>query len=622
MLLLAFGILIAGPSLPGEVRVQLLNASRAPVANAEVRWFSLPAPRFDLERIDELAHASGNLSRSDDAGQVFLDVPGVVHVVGRTPSLWGWGSTKADATEFTLTLVEDRDLVAITVDANGQPVGGVPVKAHKTRSSNETAWTELVWSATSDASTGRAVWRHASHTFFEPRRASDVGHQQFFVGTDVMPFRRRDGPWSGQTVPKHPIELKVAETREVELRVTESDRTPAVGRVRLLEFAPEGVPDLALASDRSWSERERLEVDNDFSSLEGRSGAGWQQALLVQGNARLRALIPETRFVLEYQRNAASLPIPFPFHVPPKAEGNAVVDLDLASASNVRTIVLRPTVDRVVVGAGSVTVQRFVDDPRVRAEIWRIGGVPELAWIDRARHPVELDASGRLVLDVASSLWTTSEVCVRWSDERGDREAWVDTRILAVGRHDFGDVELEPTLIALAGVVRDFRGQPIVGAQLVAQSQVERALANYNEADGSFEFRSNRKDAYDLFATAPGYFSESVFAVQHGTTDLRIELNRPVRVSGSLDFGPLASVEGLSVLLLRVAEGDSIDSAPGISRSCRCAGPFEFEGVRPGRYTLLVRRSGQPGRPIDLFRRDGVEIRPGHDFDLGPIRID
>ncbi len=188
---------------------------------------------------------------------------------------------------------------------------------------------------------------------------------------------------------------------------------------------------------------------------------------------------------------------------------------------------------------------------------------------------------------------------------------------------DAWEIGLAPPQIVRGSIV-DPHGVPVAGARVNmtdGDSWVFNALEFPADDFGRFEFKFLRSDRWSFRFAADG-FAPRVLELSTSEHDQEVVLMRTTDLSGYLRAADPQHVADLNLLLLRREHGVPLESAPGCSLGCSCDGRFEFKDLQPGRYTLIVRRASSGAAPIELLRRDEIEILGGQALDLGELRIE
>lgn len=181
---------------------------------------------------------------------------------------------------------------------------------------------------------------------------------------------------------------------------------------------------------------------------------------------------------------------------------------------------------------------------------------------------------------------------------------------------------LPPQLVR--GFVVDPLGRPVAGARITitdGDSWVFNALPYFADDSGRFEFQFLRSDRWNFRFSADG-FAPRTLELPTSQHDQRVELAPTSVLSGYLRVADPLDVVDLNLVFLRREVGVPLEASPGCSLGCSCDGRFEFKDLQPGRYTLIVRRAGSGSAPIELARRDEIEILYGQSFDLGELRLE
>ena len=232
------------------------------------------------------------------------------------------------------------------------------------------------------------------------------------------------------------------------------------------------------------------------------------------------------------------------------------------------------------------------------------------------------DEDGRFTFAMDTThVWERSSPAISWkltwwlaSDGRGrpggpTAEPPLPDPLLP-GVNDLGDILLAdpaPEPLLAAGVVRDSRGKPVVGIEVVA-----RSLADGRGKDSldtkTLVGRTDREGRFEIFGILPEPVEVSARSwslkiekreITPGTRDLELVLLPAPELGGVLLVDPELPLDPLQVVL-RDRHGRERGVSPTRKRSAwlekespglvwNRRGGFVFKGVEPGRYDLSVR---------------------------------
>lgn len=174
------------------------------------------------------------------------------------------------------------------------------------------------------------------------------------------------------------------------------------------------------------------------------------------------------------------------------------------------------------------------------------------------------------------------------------------------------------------GAVVDASERPLAGVRVELTDGESMPFTYESVATddaGRFEFQFLRPDRWSFRFSGDG-FAQQVLELHTSGIDQRVVLAPTSSLSGYLRLANSQDIFDLNLVLLRREFGVPLESAPGRSLGCSCDGRFEFKDLQPGRFTLIVRRASSGSAPIELLRRDGIEIAGGQVIDLGELRVE
>jgi hypothetical protein len=604
MLALAFSV-FQGAANP-EVRVRVVDADLAPVAGAEVRWSTGKPERRDVTRIDE----SPDFVLTDEHGVAVLpeDVRPEV-VVASAPGLWGWNRQTNASRPQLLVLERDGDLEVETVDREGRPLSDVPVilrrrmasradspgsgKPHapSLRALARDADDVVETSSVGDAN-GRAVLRHALAIRAAVERYR--GDHRWNVGLDPLGVEAAsEAEVDPQAWTRGAVRLVLADTYDLHMTFVDDGRpVRSVERAVVVPTAyrrTDGIP----ATFSRWPD-----TSSRFRTLDAGGGA-----------ALLRHVDASYEPVLRVRRNPVSC-------------ATEAETIETGREGSRRSVTYE-------LGRGLAKVRARVTREGTPLERVRVSGHRDSSGI---AVELALDPPGELRLDLDPWDWRRG---VLLSESGGLREAWIAPPTPGVpGPIELGEVALVLPPLALAGVVTDEIGAPLAGVAVVARKLEWRdqlgertrvddpVVHTLTDAQGQFALSTSIRGSFRLELSRSDAFSEVVEDVPHGSLGLHVVLRGPARLRGHVRFASESSAGDVEVLALRTDDGVPIERAPGIARGCSCEGLFEFENLKAGKYTLLVRRPSKTGKPIELARREGLVLAAGDTLDAGELRIE
>jgi hypothetical protein len=303
----------------------------------------------------------------------------------------------------------------------------------------------------------------------------------------------------------------------------------------------------------------------------------------------------------------------------------APTEVRVTPAAGLRSIRIRPSAD---VGAQlvSFTARRLIGSAPLTS--YRGATPTPLAhgavarWSEEGE--VRLDEAGELRVDLvedSASQFALIELRAQRSDA-SSVEAVVDARGAAAFREEPFEAVFRAPRVAVAGFVLDEMRRPVVGASVwIAKSDLVLAQLE-SDAAGAFTYRSALAGPFQLVAMAPDRIPSRSDGLAAGASALEIVLPRSSGVRGRLVSDSSASLAESNLVLLRVDSDAPPGSSPGIVVSCDRRGEFELNGLSPGSYVLYVRRVRYREPPVELARREGMEVLPGQIVDLGELRVE
>jgi hypothetical protein len=256
---------------------------------------------------------------------------------------------------------------------------------------------------------------------------------------------------------------------------------------------------------------------------------------------------------------------------------------------------------------------------------WFVDGVVKNA----TRVESKTDGAGRFAFKAHGQLWIQ---CA--SDPHKDRGAVLDLQALPTfGSHDVGDVTLERLRPLVHGRVEDAKGNPIAGAYVVLTRKPEAgnsspalflAHANPTPEDGSFSiFAPCTPGQLSLvaFLNAQSYRQsdqDTTFVCGSTPVERIVRMDPLGRIVGTALFEDEAAKQQVELRL------SSEVVATGNSHNGRF--DFNFNGVQPGRHTIVVARSANFLADLgqEIMRIEDVEVRAGevtHDPRLEPMDL-
>ena len=308
---------------------------------------------------------------------------------------------------------------------------------------------------------------------------------------------------------------------------------------------------------------------------------------------------------------AASYDVPYRLHV--SAPGFARVTTDVppmlpGSAGEPRHIVLakgRPGRGRVV-----DTANRPIPDATVQLQVPRT--INETGWSDH--HGFET-ATTNIRGDFVFHAVGVGRYLIRAShaDHVPSPHTSVDVAATVSGA-DLGTLTLRPGL-ELHGTVRDRKGEPVAGADVVAawweQTAGEQTRQVMTDANGRFGFRGLGAELVELLITAENYAPRLEPEVQPGSDEpLSIELEAGgaslgglvVDPSGTPAAGALVSAHCLETRPSRLLILAALEACTR-STTTSSAGRFLFDVLGPGRWSIDAHDpadQGMRGRVEDI----------------------
>jgi carboxypeptidase family protein len=187
-----------------------------------------------------------------------------------------------------------------------------------------------------------------------------------------------------------------------------------------------------------------------------------------------------------------------------------------------------------------------------------------------------------------------------------------DVAVRAGQTSDAGVITLEPGS-SVAGRVVDESGAPLRGAGVGARFYQEgRRLTVGAESDGEGRFLlSGLSDGdAEIQVEARGFFPKTLGAVRPGSQDLRVVLSRPGRIIGrAIDARGGAPIPIFSIDLAAQGEDGRVRGERWRTEETRTdfddpEGRFEVMGLRPQRYTLVVKAQGySPSGRVEVEAR-------------------
>lgn len=231
-------------------------------------------------------------------------------------------------------------------------------------------------------------------------------------------------------------------------------------------------------------------------------------------------------------------------------------------------------------------------------------------------HTLRTDDAGRFTLKLENELRDQDDVVliVRLRGE-GELTEYRGAAHLALGDatrpgpHELGPLRLQEETTIVAGTVVDDVGAPVPGLllhasesftdgggpQSVSWSGGQSGHLVRSDAQGRFELKCGPRRPLVLRLSPTGrepsgnWLVKSGGEARPGDLALRLEIVRAAVVKGSI-AQPLGEGERVRLMLRSVADGSS--QGRGVE-----TGPFVFESVLPGRYTLQVFEDGEYDAP-------------------------
>ncbi len=247
----------------------------------------------------------------------------------------------------------------------------------------------------------------------------------------------------------------------------------------------------------------------------------------------------------------------------------------------------------------------------------------------RKQHQGHSDGSGRFVVpvprhDELDSILIEATIGRQDGDGVGERQLAVldATQLtLAAGLNEVGDLRLGDIPLALAGVVRSSRGEPVVGATVKLQRS-ERGyiwwlgLAAKTDSKGRFEIRGYACD-HGLFATvcAADGVASGRFPCRYGDPDAGLVLAPSGSVEADLLLDDWVSPRMLLVTWTEHANNARVGRS---LRRVREGNRLRLANLRPGRFSLRIDAAGEPEH---LFRLDDIAVQDGETLVLPTIDL-
>jgi hypothetical protein len=180
------------------------------------------------------------------------------------------------------------------------------------------------------------------------------------------------------------------------------------------------------------------------------------------------------------------------------------------------------------------------------------------------------------------------------------------------------NIELRLTQGAvLAGLVTDFSGNPIEGARVVAidTSDGLRKISKSSDLTGRFSFDNLGQFPVDLAVEKNGFAEIRLFEVPVNGDELIVQLEALGGLRGTIlqeDGSPLRAFS----VSPRIIVGDKPTTKVPARTFQPEDGFFQFDGLAPGRYSVII---GAPGFAQATI--DDVVIRSNAWFDVQTIRL-
>lgn len=625
---------LAPTTLRAQVEVQLRRADGGSIAGAQARWRnadSSDASRqcVDLDQLDANLRVFGSELSLDASGRGRTSDGLDVLVVAW---LHGWWGVARGSGLVTVTLRPDRPLLVEVVGRGGEPYIGGRVSLFAEPLEDESPLEACV----GQTALGSNVHRFA---FIESLRAEHFDARALRVQLETFPRSAGATARVPERIADEPIVLTAMNLPRLRVEAVDEDgKRVNQGFEAALVCDPMTAWDTTRPSPivvRAWHSLDAAGLGSDESV----------RAAMHDGVADFERVDVEAGLLAFVRRNALS---DWNGRVVSLRATNESPRVPLRLGEGCESVVLTLKLGDEVLSTGSVRVRRAISTyARARLSraslaadsdwhgLWAEDRVTKndadwTEWVDLLPADLRIDmvtaerANGGLI-----ALTTTTRDGKR-------RFALVDVRRRERQPEHIIEVDLTDADRSVNGKVVDHRGRAVHHAEVrleMARSPWTNALVSRDEAwigvwrsetdsNGRFELPTPQHGLLRIVAIAPDRSGDLLRGPVVAGDDLVLVLAGRGDLRGTLRAsGPLGSAD-LNILLLRYAIADNEPPAAGYSLGCSCDGAFEFTNAKAGRYTLIVRRACSGAAPIELLRRDGIEIESGQVLDLGELRVE
>lgn len=549
-----------GQPVPGQT-VVLLDLARLP----DDQLLGFESGGAELQRILEV---HGSRAITDELGQADLAT------WSETPILVACSTSTHGAMEIVgpedprpvvLEMEEAPPVRVRVIDSSGEPAIGVPIGIQVVRGGRA----RTIFVAATEAPMGEVELRHVRGAALLAGGADEI-----WVGPDLLlatPLREQVQPGA---VPPW-IEFTLPPTGSLKLLLEDEGGSPVRGTYRVtVEASPQGAgspsPTVATGTFVGGS--------CEFNHV----GLGLDLDVHVQSSA----------YAKSHSR-----------HTGPNRRGQ---QLELLLPSRGLPI-LRATV---------VNSEGPVADQGLRLVL------KDEAAEDSQRRSIVTDEFGTFDFELPRFYDTGSRSLeIRHEGANGGRARLDLSRLLGVGVHDLGKVQLASPPFLIGGRVTDSEGLPISGAHVRFFHRKERRgsyiwndlreLDGTTDPEGYFEVRGWVDESpLSITADHPRFARGERMPVQRGEENILYALEEPGSLTGVFVDDPGVPTDTLQIILDEGPGSGIHDSAP-----VKYGDPFNFRGLLEGTYRLSLRLG--TGELIEL--RDPVNIDRGQETDLGSL---
>lgn len=566
--------------------------SGEPVSQAQAWLFALPSRGASFEvrpwlAFEDLEHRLARCDQScpcDDAGRAwFRRQSNDALVLARAADgRLGWGISKGDGGgPLRVDLSSDFDLEVLVRERSGRPAAGVEVLLRRM----QTVASDFQSERTDRA--GRVVLRHCGLALARPDGTWWVQLACASSAPSAHQLQR------GSAIAR-PVELELPPNGSVELRLRDRNGSPYRGAVR------------AMLRSRSVQEpRESLEryPTQHSTPLTPASDARIEFSHVALNEEFTATLVHPT-----FERTAT-------IAGPTQPGQRVVVELEAFGAvtwvGRAVDELGRPWPGALVLRGdeGSETLS-----PRFEVEV-----TPGARGEFRLETARELPLGGPNALTVVAIGAGGAELAAGRAFVRGGRAF-----------EDLGEIVLSRVRPLAAGLVVDWRGEPVEGARVALVESARESypttrhpFVTYTDSQGRFELRYALGDEFvALQASLGGVASEPLEAVA-GSEDLQLVLPWRGEVRGELLNGPQLRSMGSHIVVALTPAGAGAEDLESRVITTHADSRFRLVGLPAGAWDLVVCASLSPSQTRELARAPGVvQLDEAHpDVDAGAFDL-